>query len=78
MHIIGAFLLYDGRGDERVFETMQSEGSFNRIVELIQICDADNSLLVKVLFELLYEMSRIQQLQWKDLGIFVLHFVDLS
>lgn len=68
IHIIAAVLLYDGRADERLYGTMQLEGCFSRIIELLQTCETENTLYYGLFLELLYEMSRIQQLRWNDLG----------
>ncbi|KAL2356178.1 hypothetical protein BJ546DRAFT_592987 [Cryomyces antarcticus] len=70
LHLIAAFLLFDGRADGRILEMMAVEGAFPRLVELIQLGrrERDNGLH-QTLLELLYEMSRIQRLTWKDLSI---------
>ena len=48
---------------------MQEEGTFPRLVELIQIYGKSGDLdLHKLLLELMYEMSRIQRLTWEDLS----------
>ncbi|KAH0070983.1 hypothetical protein KCU66_g22556, partial [Aureobasidium melanogenum] len=36
LHIVTAVLLYDGRSDEAVFEMMQIEGAFPRLLDLIK------------------------------------------
>ncbi|TKA49880.1 hypothetical protein B0A49_11257 [Cryomyces minteri] len=70
LHLIAAFLLFDGRADDQILEMMAVEGAFPRLVELIQLGrrERDNGLH-QMLLELLYEMSRIQRLTWKDLSI---------
>ena len=68
LHIIVAFLLYDGKQNEKTFETMNEEGVFPRLLELIQERVDDNAGLHRMLLELLYEMSRIQRLRIGDLS----------
>ena len=68
LHIITTILLLDGRRHEETFELMNQEGAFTRLVELIRSQRDDDGLLHRRLLELLYEMSRIQRLQTKDLG----------
>jgi hypothetical protein len=67
LHIIAAALLYDGKQSEAVFEMMQSEGCFSRLVELIQNEGTDEDL-PRMLMDLLYEMARMQRLTYEDLG----------
>ena len=64
-----AFLLYDGRNskDDVLFEMMHSEGTFARLVELVQTQTVqEDTRLHQMLLELLYESSRIQRLNWED------------
>ena len=68
LHLITTILLFDGHGHEKTFELMNQEGAFTRLVELIRSQRDDDGLLHRRLLELLYEMSRIQRLQAKDLG----------
>lgn len=73
IHLVAALLLYDGRnsGDDVVFEMMHTEGSFPRLVELIQADNVqDDTRLHQMLMELLYESSRVQRLVWEDFGMF--------
>ncbi|KAI9822328.1 MAG: hypothetical protein M1827_000046 [Pycnora praestabilis] len=69
LHFIVSFLLFDGRQNETTFEMMNSEGAFPRLVELIQGRRDDDIGLHRMLLELLYEMSRIQQLRLEDLRL---------
>lgn len=74
IHLVAALLLYDGRnsGDDVVFGMMHSEGSFPRLVELIQADNVqDDTRLHQMLLELLYESSRVQRLDWEDFGAFL-------
>nr|POE48775.1 protein dip1 [Quercus suber] len=64
-----AVLLFDGRGSETVFEMMQAEGAFPRLVGLIQGNMGDGSSLPRLLLELLYNMARVQRLQRHDLKL---------
>lgn len=70
LHIIVAFLLMDGRRDEKTYEMMNEEGVFPRLLELIMERKDDESGLHRMLLELLYEMSRIQRLRIQDLGVY--------
>jgi hypothetical protein len=73
IHLVAALLLYDGRhsGDDVVFEMMHKEGSFPRLVELVQLDDVqEETRLHQMLLELLYESSRVQRLDWEDFGMF--------
>jgi hypothetical protein len=50
---------------------MHSEGTFPRLVELIQEESVqEDTRLHQMLLELLYESSRIQRLVWEDFGTF--------
>lgn len=73
LHLIVSFLLFDGRQNETAFRMMDEEGSFPRMLELLQAqnqqVDEDISArLHRLLMELLYEMSRIQRIKIQDLG----------
>ena len=68
LHLITTFLLFDGRANDPTFEMMKDEGAFARLVELIQTHQDEDASLHRLLLELLYEMSRIQQLRWEDLS----------
>lgn len=67
--MVAAFLLYDGRNskDDVIFEMMHSEGTFARLVELVQMPSVqEDTNLHQMLLELLYESSRIQRLTYED------------
>lgn len=50
---------------------MHTEGSFPRLVELIQADGIqEDTSLHQMLLELLYESSRVQRLDWEDFGTF--------
>jgi hypothetical protein len=68
LHLIVAFLLFDGRQNEITLEMMNDEGAFPTLVELIQGRKDDEAGLHRMLLELLYEMSRIQRLRPEDLS----------
>lgn len=71
--MVAALLLYDGRNsrDDVVFEMMHAEGSFPRLVELVQMESVqEDTKLHQMLLELLYESSRVQRLTWEDFGMF--------
>jgi hypothetical protein len=84
LHLVAALLLYDGRssGDDVVFGMMHTEGSFPRLVELVQMESVqEDTSLHQLLLELLYESSRVQRLVWEDFGMFqrlVQHSVEES
>lgn len=67
LHLIAAFLLFDGRQHEETLEMMNEEGVFPRLLELIQDKKVEDAALHRMLLELLYEMSRIQRLRTQDL-----------
>lgn len=69
LHLSAAILLFDGRSYEPVFEMMQAEGAFQRLIELIRSKRDDDVGLHRLLLELLYEMSRIQRLGREELGM---------
>jgi hypothetical protein len=69
LHIVAAFLLYDGRHskDDAIFEMMHSETTFPRLVELVQTDSVqEDTRLHQMLLELLYESSRVQRLTSED------------
>lgn len=72
LHMIAAFLLYDGQAHEETLELMQNEGAFPRLVNLVQEMGQNtadfNHEFHRTLLELVYEMSRIQRLTWEDLS----------
>lgn len=74
LHLIASFLLFDGRQNEVTFHMMNEEGSFPRLLELVQSQKPDGdggAGLHRLLMDLLYEMSRIQRVKIEDLGEFV-------
>lgn len=68
LHLIAAFLLFDGRQDETTFWMMNEEAVFPRLLELIREGKDDDAGLHQMLLELLYEMARIQRLRVEDLS----------
>lgn len=78
LHMAAAVMLFDGRSNESVFEMMQSEGVFPRLVELIRDSQNDDNGLHKLLLELLFEMSRVQRLERDDLSKFVRDCIQLQ
>lgn len=72
LHMISSFLLFDGRQNESTFVAMNEEGSFPRLLELLQRKhdeedDGDTAGLDRLLMDLLYEMSRVQRVRIEDL-----------
>jgi len=74
LHLIAAFLLFDGRQNEIPLQMMNEEGAFARLLELIQALRKDETDggagLHRLCMDLLYEMSRIQRIKIEDLGRF--------
>ena len=68
LQLVATVLLYDGRQDQKVFQQMQSEGLFVRLVELLRERKEGDLLMWWTCLELLYEMSRIQMVRSEDLG----------
>lgn len=78
LHLISSFLLFDGRQNEATLHMMNEEGSFSRLLELLQAQrrakkeghgeGEDGAGLHRVLMDMLYEMSRIQRIRIEDLG----------
>ncbi|KAI9743269.1 MAG: hypothetical protein M1818_003115 [Claussenomyces sp. TS43310] len=68
LHVIASLLLFGGRQDEGTFEIMNEEGCFSRLLELIKEGTKDDLQLHRLLLELLYEMSRVQRLNMRDLS----------
>ncbi|GES61054.1 protein dip1 [Aspergillus terreus] len=70
--VIASFLIFDGRRNEAVLRVMNEEGSFPRLLELLQVQNKkrgdDEAGLHRLLMDLLYEMSRIQRIKIEDLG----------
>lgn len=67
LHLVAKILLYDGRETQKVFELMQGEQLFGRLVELVRARKDSDPVMWRVCLELLYEMSRIQRLKLEDL-----------
>jgi len=67
LYPIASFLLLDGRADEMTFRKMIEESCFQRLIELINGHKEEDPGLHLLLLELIYEMSRIQQLRVEDL-----------
>ena len=66
---VASFLLLDIRETEATAQLLNEEGAFTRLVDLISKRDQnDDAILHRMLMELLYEMSRIQQIKADDLG----------
>jgi hypothetical protein len=68
LHLAAAVLLFDGRANEVAFEMMQEEAVFPRLVELVKAKRDHDIGLHRLLLELLFEMSRIQQLSRDELS----------
>jgi hypothetical protein len=70
--MVAAFLLYDFRNsqNDEIFEMMHTEGTFPRLVILVQTPSIqEDTRLHQMLLELLYESSRVQRLTVEDFGM---------
>ncbi|KAI1105440.1 hypothetical protein F4804DRAFT_331347 [Jackrogersella minutella] len=67
LYVIASFLILDGREEESTFKRMIEEGCFHRLLELISGRKDDDPGLHRMLLDLMYEMSRIEQLRTEDL-----------
>ncbi|OTA99489.1 hypothetical protein M426DRAFT_325086 [Hypoxylon sp. CI-4A] len=67
LYVIANFLVLDGRAEEATFKRMIEEGCFHRLLELINGRQEDDPGLHRMLLDLMYEMSRIEQLRLEDL-----------
>jgi hypothetical protein len=67
LHVVAGFLLLDGRQDEKMFGHMIEEACFPRLLELIYSRKHEDSSLLRLLLELMYEMSRAERLRTEDL-----------
>ncbi|KAG5303565.1 DUF2013 superfamily domain-containing protein [Histoplasma capsulatum G186AR] len=85
LYVTASFLLFDGRQNEHMFEMMNKEGAFVRLLELIQSSehlDGDGGAgLHRLLMNLMYEMCRIQRIKIGDLVLvdddFVKHLFEI-
>lgn len=67
LYVIATFLLLDGRNDESTYRMMVAESCFSRLLELLKGRKESDPDLHRLLLELMYEMSRIDQLRYGDL-----------
>ncbi|KAI0012381.1 hypothetical protein F4779DRAFT_568456 [Xylariaceae sp. FL0662B] len=67
LYVIASFLLLDGREEEATFRRMVEESCFHRLLELINGSKEKDPGLHRLLLELMYAMSRIEQLRIGDL-----------
>ncbi|KAI1082628.1 hypothetical protein F5B20DRAFT_510231 [Whalleya microplaca] len=67
LYVIASFLLLDGRNDETTFKMMVQMDCFHRLLELIIGRKETDPDLHRLLLELMYAMSRIEQLRIEDL-----------
>lgn len=67
LYAIATFLLLDGRKDEDTYRKMVGENCFSRLLELLNGRKQSDPGLHRLLLELMYEMSRIEQLRYEDL-----------
>ncbi|KAI9728406.1 MAG: hypothetical protein M1828_003806 [Chrysothrix sp. TS-e1954] len=68
LHFVVAFLLLDGQQHEQALALLNTEGAFSRLVHLFRNSVDDNLGLHRQIIELLYEMSRVQQISWNELN----------
>ncbi|KAL5361335.1 hypothetical protein BJX96DRAFT_151762 [Aspergillus floccosus] len=78
--VIASFLIFDGRRNEDVLRVMNDEGSFPRLLELLQVQNKkkgdDGAGLHRLLMDLMYEMSRIQRIKIEDLVLVDDDFIE--
>lgn len=68
LYIIAGFLLFDGRQHATIYEMMNEEGAFGRLLELVRNGKED-AILHRSWLELLYEMCRVHRLKNEDLSL---------
>jgi len=68
LQLVATVLLCDGRETQKVFEHMQEEGLFVRLVGLVGEWKERDPIMWRVCLDLMYEMSRIQRLRAEDFG----------
>lgn len=68
LQLVATVLLCDGRETQKVFEHMQEEGLFVRLVGLVRERKEQDPIMWRVCLDLMYEMSRIQRLRAEDFG----------
>lgn len=66
LQLVATVLLCDGRETQKVFEHMQEEGLFVRLVRLVGEWKERDPIMWRVCLDLMYEMSRIQRLRVED------------
>lgn len=70
-----SFLLFDVRENETTAEILNDEGAFTRLVYLISNPkQIEDSILHRMLMDLLYEMSRIQRIKPNELGTLYIYY----
>lgn len=68
IHIVANVLLLEGRESSDVFKHMVEDDLFPRLVDLVRTKRDEDRLLWGNVLDLMYEMSRIQKLDAKELG----------
>lgn len=69
LYITTTFLLADAREHDSTFELLNSEGAFQRMIDLIKAPTTEGEEgLHRLLMELLYETARVQKIINDDLG----------
>lgn len=79
VYLASTVLLYDGRTHHTTFEMMRESKLFPRLVELaLSKKSSEDKECRNRLLEVLYEMSRVQRLNYSDLGIAVNHNASMK
>jgi hypothetical protein len=74
--LIGAVLLVDGRLHTSTLEMMQEEAATNLVIRTLWEDRFNNVRLHRIFLELLYEMCRIQKINFRDLGKISMEFLE--
>ncbi|KAK9323268.1 hypothetical protein V1517DRAFT_320742 [Lipomyces orientalis] len=76
MVVIGVVLLLDGRAHVDTFEMMEEEQACRLVIDVLWHRRDDGRRLHQIFLELLYEMCRVQRLQYSDLEVVSDDFVE--
>ncbi|KAK9482588.1 hypothetical protein V1527DRAFT_333143 [Lipomyces starkeyi] len=76
MIIIGVILLLDGRAHVDTFEMMEEEQACRLVIDVLWHRRDDGPRLHQIFLELLYEMCRVQRLQYSDMEAVSHDFVE--
>jgi hypothetical protein len=69
LHVLGSFLLYDGKGEEESLRLLEEENGFSRLLELLNDDMSSDPMLHRLFLDLMYETSRIQRIRMEELSV---------